>query len=135
MKIQIYKYLTIIVVSYFLLVHSIFADSPAIPDAYIKITTNKEFALAMIPRNGFNFTGIEQSGLYKTSDLKKPIWTIDWYTFGVISNLDGRYLIRFGPWASSAKHEALSFFENGKLVKSYIIEDLVRDQSKLARIC
>lgn len=127
MKIETFNYMKIIFISCFFISNSVFARSPITPDTFINITTNKEFALVMIPRKGYNLTGIEQSGLYKTSDLKKPIWTLDWYETNLISNIDGKFLVRFGSWYSSPKQVgALSFYMNGKLIKSYYIDDLVK---------
>jgi hypothetical protein len=67
----------------------------------------------------------KQSGLYRNDGSTDPLWTVDWYAFGVIVASDGVHLIRHGPWASSGDQEAITFFANGELLQSYRIKELV----------
>lgn len=66
-----------------------------------------------------------QSGLYTVDNATVPLWTVDWYAHSVRLFSDGVHLVREGPWASSAGAEGVSFFANGKLVKTYSVSDLV----------
>ena len=70
------------------------------------------------------------SGLYPENS---PIaqWTVDWYSYEVFISANGEYLVRTGPWATDGSSEALSFFNKGKLLKSYKVDDLVRYVSAL----
>jgi hypothetical protein len=68
------------------------------------------------------------SGLYSGLD---PVWTVDWFSYKVYLSKNGKYLVRMGPWASSGSNEAFSFFADGKLVKTYKVEDIVRDVAAL----
>ena len=38
---------------------------------------------------------------------------------------DGIHLVRLGPWASDYDQEAVSFFENGRLIRTYRIDELI----------
>jgi hypothetical protein len=66
-----------------------------------------------------------KSGLYRNDGSPEPLWTVDWYAHSVEVASDGVSLIRHGPWASSTDQEALSFFANGKLLRTYLINELV----------
>lgn len=73
-----------------------------------------------------------RTGLYRKGK-SKPLWTVDWYAAEVELLPDGEHLIRFGPWAGSTTHEALSFFKRDKLIAEYKIQDLVDDNRRLSR--
>ena len=114
---------------------SVRADSVAPPRPYKKISKNGEFAFVMlVPStqicgflNGYiqNCGGYTQSGLYRNNGDETPFWTIGWYAYDIEISSDGQHLIRKGPWAGSYDDEAISFFKNGKILKSYTINDLV----------
>jgi len=76
-----------------------------------------------------------RSGLYKNDGSKEPIWVVDWYASKVDVTSDGRHLIRWGPWPLLRDYRelALEFYEDGQLLKSYRISDLVARPSKLPR--
>ena len=50
---------------------------------------------------------------------------MDWYAFSVHVASDGVHMVRDGPWATSFDNEAVSFFANGKLLRTYTIAELV----------
>jgi hypothetical protein len=66
-----------------------------------------------------------RSGLYRTDGSTEPLWTVSWYAHSVEVASDGVHLIRHGPWASSTREEAFSFFANGKLLWAWQINELV----------
>jgi len=66
-----------------------------------------------------------RSGLYQSDGSAEPLWTVDWYAHSVEVASDGVHLIRHGPWASSTGQEALSFFAEGRLLRTYQIRELV----------
>jgi hypothetical protein len=86
----------------------------------------------------------KQSGLYRNDGSAEPLWTVDWYA-GVTLSSDGVHLVRHGPWAvlpegrhkgpleAALDQEALSFFANGQLVRTYRIGELVKDPDRLPR--
>jgi hypothetical protein len=66
-----------------------------------------------------------QSGLYRNDGSTDPLWTVDWYAHSVDVASDGIHLVRHGPWPMSLDDEAVSFFANGQLIRSYKIKELV----------
>lgn len=118
-------------ISSFLISTQIFSDSEAPPRDFSKVTKNKKYIFVMLSPWGNHSLEYKQSGLYKNNGTQVPDWTVDWYSYGVIPNSDGKHLIRFGPWASDVSQEALSFFKDGKLIKYYKIKDLIKNESKL----
>lgn len=74
-----------------------------------------------------------QSGLYFNDGSTNALWTVDWYAHNVELSADGMHLVRRGPWASTLKEEALSFFAKGELLKSYRIDQLADYPSLMPR--
>lgn len=122
---------------------AIFADSPAMPCSYsVPSDVGLFVMLAPDPRiDCLSQGGGERertakalrkthsaSGLYSGPD---PVWTVDWFSYKVYLSKNGKYLVRMGPWASSGSNEAFSFFAEGKLLKTYKVEDIVRDVAGL----
>ncbi len=60
----------------------------------------------------------------------KEIWrTSGWYARQGYLSDDGRYFVRFGPWARDlANHTdlAIAFYDNGKLLKQFEVRELVK---------
>jgi hypothetical protein len=70
------------------------------------------------------------SGLYRNDGSKKPLWTVDWYSFNVWPCSDGQHIVRWGPWARSRDRGqtlAIAFYHAGKKVRSYCVADLDAD--------
>jgi hypothetical protein len=109
----------------FFCIQSVHADIELPPESYKKITKNGEFVFVMLSPGIENCEGYIQSGLYKNNGSKIPLWTVGWNAGDIEISSDGNHLIRKGFWASSYGDEAVSFFTNGKLLKSYTIDDLV----------
>ncbi|WP_435894710.1 hypothetical protein [Oceaniferula spumae] len=66
----------------------------------------------------------------------KEIYRVSgWYSHQVFLSMDGRYLVRMGPWSPgrelSKDHVAVQFYKDGKLLKSYSTIDLVKDPKKI----
>ncbi len=128
-----------------------FADSPAPPYDFKKVTENKKYVFVMLEPDEVMLKPDEvmlepdewaeqdpkirkiykQSGLYKNDGSSTPLWTVDWYAFEVFPCSDGEHLIQMGPWASSTDQLAISFHENGKIINEYQIKDLIKDESKI----
>src|SRR4051812_2120811 len=92
------------------------ADSPAPPFSYKKNAPGDKFAFVMISPlpldvevsrwNEETVAGIREirrvyprSGMYRNDGSAEPLWTVDWYAFGVELTADGVHLIRHGPLA------------------------------------
>jgi hypothetical protein len=123
-------------------VSSVRGDSPVPPFSYKKPSPNGLYVFVMIapvPLDSDAKRWIEEkaaeiseirrvysrSGLYRNDGSTEPLWTIDWYAHYIEVGSDGIHLIRMGPWASSTDTEALSFFANGELMRTYEVRDLV----------
>ena len=119
-----------------------YADSERGPSPYAQPTSNGIYLFVMLvpgetvpneiplwdPARGTVATipaRFPSSGLYLNDGSTAPLWTVDWYAHGVTVLSDGIHLIRRGPWAEDLSDEALSFFANGKLLRSYRINDFV----------
>ena len=111
---------------------SAFADSTADPYSYTKSIAGGKFVFAMIARDAKldahpQIRGtFRVSGLYKNDGTNVPLWTVDWYSYNVMLLDDGVHLVRPGPWASDYDDLAVAFYANGKLVREYAIDELVR---------
>ena len=67
------------------------------------------------------------SGLYPKGSTM-PLWTVDWYVSGVIPCSDGVHLVALGAAAAQGdegKSGAVGFYRSGKLVRRYLVRDLV----------
>jgi hypothetical protein len=137
------------------------ADSEAPPLSYKQIAPGGKYVFVMISpvpleqeverRNEEMAAGIREirrfytrSGLYCNDGSLDPLWTVKWYANGIVVASDGIHLIRYGPWAVRPKdrksplgaaldQEALSFFANGQLLRTYRIGELVDDPDRLPR--
>jgi hypothetical protein len=80
-----------------------------------------------------------RSGMYRNDGSTEPLWTVDWYAHGVQLTPDGMHLIRPGPWAwlrddkPDLDVEAVSFFANGRLLRTYRVGELVDDSGRVER--
>jgi hypothetical protein len=140
-----------------------FADKPAPPTTYKKLSTNAQYVFVMISPEplekevkGWIKTKADEilairstytnSGLYKNDGSNKPLWTVNWYSFNVVVPADGVHLVSFGPWPTAGKsgfdnpvtksdlrQTALLFFANGKELRHYYIEELVDRPNLLPR--
>lgn len=61
--------------------------------------------------------------------------TEGWYSWQVFISIEGRHLVRMGPWSDGHEPEekdlAVAFYQDGKLLKQYSTADLVKDKSKV----
>lgn len=119
------------------------ADEPPIPHDYtqevggtyifVMLSTLDPSAYAGNTRDENIRSHYNVSGLYSKSDSLTPIWTVDWYAFRVNISSDGKYLVRWGDWPIIHDYDALAleFYENGRVIKSYAVKDLVMSPSLL----
>jgi hypothetical protein len=114
------------------LVIPVSTDSNASLTPYIMETSDKRFVFVMLSkeeagkiRNSYSIK-YPQSGLYLNDGSTKPIWTVNWAA-RVFLPSDGVHVVRKGAWPLKGKYdeEAISFFANGKQMKSYSVRDLV----------
>lgn len=114
------------------------ADSPAAPRPWVATSEHGDFFFKMVPpkwkEEGDKYV-VEREPFgvtYKISDDGKfeEVWrTEGWYTFEGYLCEDGRYFVRFGPWASDQENHtdlAIGFYDRGKLLKEYQVKELIR---------
>lgn len=80
--------------------------------------------------------------MYRNDGTVDPVWTVDWYAHAVEAAADGVHFVRYGPWPGVARDaplgaaldtEAVSFFANGRLLRTYSIRELVDKPDRLPR--
>lgn len=122
---------------------SVFADSPVHPFSYEVFSSNNKFVFAMIAPVSFEEDGefendeneakaknvrsrYTKSGLYINNGSTNPVWTVDWYAPIVYLAADGTHLIRERyPPAENLDDEAITFFANGKEIRTYKVGDFI----------
>jgi hypothetical protein len=132
------------------------ADSPVHPHSYKEVTPGGKYVFVMIAPgtieddvqhcNEETAARIREvrrtytrSGMYRNDGSVEPLWTVDWYAHHVdLTTDDGVHLIRPLPWAPLGKDrapdlacEAVSFFANGHLLRTYQVGELVDDVSRI----
>jgi len=114
------------------------ADSPAAPRPWVATSKHGDFVFKMVPpkwKEEGNKYVVEREPFGVTYEISedgefKEVWrTEGWYTFEGYLSEDGRYFVRFGPWASDQKNHtdlAIAFYDRGKLIKQYQVKELIR---------
>ncbi len=126
----------VVLAAFLLLVASV---SPARASSWRQISDDGRFVLVMIypaplkqdieycsPAEAEEVREIRdtyaKSGLYPNDGSTKPLWTVPYHWRGHDIHLseDGKYLVVFIPyWQERFPEDALYFYTNGKLVRSY----------------
>ncbi len=113
------------------------------PNSYQDIVGNDQYVFVMLVENSESLISSSgeqypSSGLYRNDGSNNPLWTVDWFAFTVYVSSDGQHIARMGPWPSlKGKREpdvqelAVAFYENGELLKRYIISDLISKPKSL----
>ncbi|MCX5704046.1 MAG: hypothetical protein NT066_06125 [Candidatus Omnitrophica bacterium] len=143
------KALFLILISLFCInfYNEVLADSIPSPYHYKNVTGDGRYVFVMIVDDlpfdrPSSSTGKRYpvSGLYHNDGSISPIWKIDWYAFEVYVSTDGRHIARIGDWPNlkdkgepNLEDLALAFYGDGKLIKQYLISDLVRNSDRLPR--
>lgn len=116
------------------------ADQERTPRPRVFAATEGHVAFAMLPPPYDEKTGLFKPGgrgiayvLQKDGSLKELYRTEGWYAFEVFLSPNGKYLVRLGDWhrrAPAKDHLAVAFYRDGKLIKQYMVLDLLKDPSK-----
>lgn len=112
-----------------------FADKEKVNDQYSVSSPNGKFVIEMIPSTNFGEAG--KGFAFATADAqhKDTLWRVDWFARKVFLADDGSRLVRFGPWAKDKKglmDNAIGFYKKGKVVKQYLVKDLVKDKKSIS---
>ena len=113
----------------------LFSDSPASNMPHKVYSADKQFYVDMIPQDGWGGYGNGKGTVYQVlpDGQAKELWSVPFFAADIVLTNDGKYLIAFGPWATSTEDLALSFYGEGKELKKYAVKDLIRDESRLQR--
>ncbi len=115
------------------------ADTEAAPYPWLTVSSSRNFVFKMVPaktRWDGERSVVEREPYGVAYKLEhdgnlKEIWrTRGWYAFDAHLSRDGRFLVRYGPWARDRKQRtdlAIAFYDRGVLVKQYRVKDLIRD--------
>lgn len=121
-----------LICAFFCLIATIVLADTVVPNKKWKTSSsNGQYFIEMIPRSDYDEEG-EGIVIHYSSD--KVLWRVDWYARLVVLSNDGIHLVRFGPWASDQKglrDLAVAFYERDKLLRRYLVRDLVRNTTKL----
>lgn len=115
------------------------ADEPVLEEDYIVEVGDGRYVFVMLVGESDVVSEIrakyKKSGLYEANETENALWTVDWYASEVDITPDGKHLVRWGPWPSIEGYDelALEFHENGGLLRSYRVSDLVAAPQKLPR--
>lgn len=118
-----------------------FASSPAYLKDFSQRSFGGQYTFVMLIREGkdaYNPYGYidkdeelraryPQSGLYRTDDPSRALWTVDWNAHQVALAPDGHHLVRWGPssFIGSSDQSALEFYRDGTLIKRYQVSGLI----------
>jgi len=121
------------------------ADSEAAPFPWMTTSKNEQILFKMVPQKWHweaddkkmvvdqEAFGVAYS-IDKNGDFQE-LWRVEgWYAFGGEISDDGRYFVRYGPWASDCKEFtdlAIAFYDNGDLLKEYQVRDLIKNANSL----
>ncbi len=75
----------------------------------------------------------KSSGVYENGDPAKPLWTFnkDWWIGKVYVANDGVHIVHMGRLGSRPSVEAFTIYKNGKPVRTFKVNELVRDESAI----
>lgn len=129
------------------------ADEKGVPSDYQKVSPDGKYVFVMLSPSESRFAEKDKtlrkkyrsSGLYKNDKSSTPLWKIDWYSAkqDIYLSSDGKHLVRMGFWTGrrddeglekgepAVKQLAVAFYNEGKLLKAYTIEDLIEKSNKI----
>ena len=69
------------------------------------------------------------SGLYLNNGSTSPLWVLEAapdkrYAYKVFVSSDGHHLAKTGWWTNTAADEALTFYKDGRVIRSYSVKDV-----------
>ncbi len=110
----------------FLIAH---ADTESGVVSYSVAAKGDQFTFVMLGEDSQSSQSVRDtypsSGMYKNDGSRSPIWKVNWVAYAV--PIDETYVVRLGRWQAKGNYdeEALSFFKNGALLKTYAVKDFV----------
>jgi hypothetical protein len=136
--------LVVLILATVLLIPStkVFADMVGPPMDRSVESPNGEFILVMLisssrqdaEKDPFLREHYPQSGLYRNDGSYTLLWAADWDSGRVDVSSDGHHVVRWGYVAQRGDYffkTALEFYRDGKLLKRYMLDDLVANPFEL----
>jgi hypothetical protein len=79
-------------------------------------------------------TKYKSSGVYENGDPNKALWTFDedWWLGGSYLANDGSHIVRMSIFGRDPSVTAFTIYKDGKVVRSYKVNELVRDNSAIS---
>jgi len=123
---------------------------PAAPEeahSYEQLSPNGKYIFVMLAKSRNRGARVDtlrdkyaHSGLYKAGGDRKALWTVNWYASQVHVASDGKCLVRIGRTAAHSINKqpdtsqlALAFYDSGKALSKYLIEDLIQNPNSLTK--
>jgi hypothetical protein len=121
---------------------NVFADMTGPPRDFSVESPNGEFILVMLAhsttqeviKDVFLRKNHPQSGLYRNDRSHKLLWAVDWGPSDASVSSDGHHVVRWGSVGRQGEYffqTALEFYRDGKLLKRYMLDDLVANPFEL----
>ncbi|MFH0838595.1 MAG: hypothetical protein V1893_00205 [Candidatus Omnitrophota bacterium] len=108
------------------------AEDVIVPNKTYKTSSSSgRYFIEMIPKTDY---GEDGEGLVTRYDSDKVLWRVDWFSWLVVLCNDGTHLARLGDWSTDRENLtdlAVAFYEKDKLIRKYLVKDLIKNRSKL----
>ncbi len=78
-------------------------------------------------------TKYKSSGVYDNGDPTKPLWTFDeeWWLVGAQVANDGSHVVQTGSLGRDPSVTAFTIYKDGKILRSFKVDEFVRDESAI----
>lgn len=114
-----------------------YCDTPDTSDWILAASTGHVFFAMYGPTEGTLAANNGRGFCYRLEAEGKlrKLWEVSgWYMSSGLLSESGKYLVRFGPWASDKEGHsdlAVAFYKNGKLIKQYQVNELIKNTDRL----
>lgn len=113
------------------------ADQPQVPLAKVFAAPTQEYYLKLLPDPSSLIQNNASGAVYAVrSKQDELLYSLaGWYAHSALLSGDGEFIVRLGLWpdfdAPPGKTVALAFYQHGKLIKRYMVADVMDDLSQL----
>ncbi len=75
----------------------------------------------------------KSSGVYENGDPERPLWTFneEWWLVGAHVANDGSHVVQTGSFGRDPSVTAFSIYKNGKILRTFKVNEFVRDESAI----
>jgi hypothetical protein len=140
------KYLFIAFMTVFAAANQLGADQELAPSPWVAVSEGGQFIFKLIPKkshwegklNTREVIDKEAFGVAYAINAEgefEELWrTKGWHASDGLLSSDGRYFIRYGPWAQDLENQsdlAIGFYDRGRLLQEYTVKDLIKNTDAL----